>query len=247
MKYITLFLLLAAVACQTEKKADAPPVVDSTYYPPPPGGADSSAVLDSTKGNVQRANVNVDGVTPNIIHQAMYHPVYLKWHAPDSTVWLKSRVYVRNFKTADRVAYTYFKDGALITRNIKAALRDSVQASAPDYGNSAVYRGCAQLWLGGDSTKASPSTPSCWNWTWTRPATPDAVLDSIVRLAIMARPLVPGGPFVVPAGGVATDANRAQVCAFFVMKDGSKKKAINSDNNQICEELYQQFLTERTG
>ncbi|MCI0561365.1 MAG: hypothetical protein MN733_23000, partial [Nitrososphaera sp.] len=172
--------------------------------------------------------------------------------APDSTVWLKTRVYVRNMKSADRLAYTYFKGTTRLDQNVKSGTRDSIQTAAPAYGQSATYKGCVQIWYGGDSTKVFPNEPSCWTWIYTRPQLPPATIDSVVRLAIRTKPKAQLGPFArakLADGSLepVRDVHQMQVCAFFQMKDSTWKKASNYDNIPTCDTLYQQFLSERTG
>lgn len=248
MRFASVLLACALVACQD--KSPPPPRPDL-----PPDVEDTTASLDTLKGGVtvpeQPTSVRLaEPITPQIMSLASTRIVYLRTLAPDTLLWLKSQVYVSNFKTADRIAYSFYKDNALLARHILSSKRDSLQAAGPAYDSTSVYKGCAQVWLNGDSTKATPATAPCWSWSYKRPSAPPATLDSIKRVAIRVLPLVPGGPWARRStDGVleaATDSNQARVCAFFVMLDGSKKKAINSDNIQKCDEEFQRFLAERS-
>jgi len=268
MRYAAaLVLLVAFTACDRDPKVDKEPNVVDTIPPHvEPGGVPSDAPeappltpeekadLDSITGAVESPAEEVSFIpqmTDEIFHLAATRFVDVPFSvAPDSLVWLKTKVYVRNMKANDRLAYTYFKDTSMVKRNIKTGAKDSVQAAAPDYGQKAVYKGCVQIWYGGDSTKVFPAEPSCWTWEYTRPATPPATIDSVVRLALRSQPLVPGGPWERredQTEAMATDSNRVQFCAYVKMKDSTWKKTSNADGIPICENLYQQLLSERTG
>lgn len=173
--------------------------------------------------------------------------------APDSTVWLATRVYPRNMTAGDSVRFTYWRNDTLLNTRRWTRTWDSLRTAAPAYGQVARFRGCGQVIRWADSAgvrvqRLYPQPAMCWDWSYTRPPLPipDPGVDSVIRVELRVQPLVKGGPVVTLAGQAPTPLNQVQLCAFARLKSGARVKYRQSTNNPTCELLYQAWVRSET-
>lgn len=243
-----LSAVLVLSACTVEK------------HPPAPAGR--PATIDSVAASAMPPSATPQIKAVRALYAGWQNGLYrsatlVAYTAPDSTVKLRTQVYVSNWHPGDSLLYSYYrgaasasvtglKSSAPIATQRSVALLDSVFAVAPAYGDSASFLGCAQIRYG---SNGSLSALSCWvgKWKYLRSAPPAAAIDSLKRVDLRGEPLVPGGPYTSVAGRDTGDSSLVQFCVFGVFKSGARVKLANSQHVPRCEQLYQRWLGEALG